>query len=66
MSKSVNTDNNLPLEARLSGLEREYALCYEYIERRLDEGSKKFLRIENMLWGLYGLVSVAVAYIKFI
>ena len=53
MSKSVETDK-LPLEARLSGLEREYALRYEYIERRLDEGSKKFLRIENMLWGLYG------------
>jgi hypothetical protein len=65
MSKSVETDK-LPLEARLSGLEREYALRYEYIERRLDEGSKKFLRIENILWGLYGLVSVAVAYIKFI
>ena len=52
------------VDLRLNGHERECALRYEFIERRLDEGSKKFLRRETMLWGLYGLVAVAVAYMK--
>ena len=52
------------VDLRLDGHERECALRYEFIERRLEEGSKKFLRIEKMLWGLYGLVAVAVAYMK--
>ena len=52
------------VDLRLNGHERECALRYEFIERRLEEGSKKFLRIEKMLWGLYGLVAVAVAYMK--
>jgi len=52
------------VDLRLDGHERECALRYEFIERRLDEGSKKFLRIEKMLWGLYGLVAIAVAYMK--
>lgn len=64
MTESVYTDKDQPVNVRLSGHERECALRYEYIERRLDEGSQKFLRIENMLWGLYGLVAVAVAYMK--
>ena len=34
------------VDFRLDGHERECALRYEFIERRLDEGSKKFLRIE--------------------
>jgi len=54
------------VDLRLNGHERECALRYEFIERRLDEGSKKFLRIEKMLWGLYGLVAVAVAYMKIV
>ena len=52
------------VDLRLDGHERECALRYEFIERRLDEGCKKFLRIEKMLWGLYGLVAIAVAYMK--
>jgi len=62
MSSKVETTDTVDI--RLDGHERECALRYEFIERRLDEGSKKFLRIENMLWGLYGLVAVAVAYMK--
>ena len=64
MTESVYTDKDQPVNVRLSGHESECALRYEYIERRLEEGSQKFLRIENMLWGLYGLVAVAVAYMK--
>jgi len=63
MSSKAETAVNTA-DVRLDGHERECALRYEFIERRLDEGSKKFLRIEKMLWGLYGLVAVAVAYMK--
>jgi hypothetical protein len=63
MSSKAETAVNT-VDLRLDGHERECALRYEFIERRLDEGSKKFLRIEKMLWGLYGLVAVAVAYMK--
>ena len=63
MSSKAETAVNT-VDLRLDGHERECALRYEFMERRLDEGSKKFLRIEKMLWGLYGLVAVAVAYMK--
>ena len=63
MSSKAETAVNT-VDLRLDGHERECALRYEFIERRLDEGSKKFLRIEKMLWGLYGLVAIAVAYMK--
>jgi|TARA_Y100000034_G_C6702031_1_gene309668 hypothetical protein len=65
MSSKAETAVNT-VDLRLDGHERECALRYEFIERRLDEGSKKFLRIEKMLWGLYGLVAVAVAYMKIV
>ena len=63
MSSKAETAVNTA-DVRLDGHERECALRYEFIERRLDEGSKKFLRIEKMLWGLYGLVAIAVSYMK--
>ena len=45
------------VEAGLEAHERECAVRYEYIEKRLEEGGQKFRRIETMLWGLYGLVA---------
>lgn len=36
--------------------ERECALRYENIEKRLEAGSKKFVRFEQMIWGLYALI----------
>ena len=63
MSSKAETAVNTA-DVRLDGHERECALRYEFIERSLDEGSKKLLRIEKMLWGLYGLVAIAVAYMK--
>jgi len=36
------------------------------IERRLEEGSHRFRRIERMLWGLYGLVVALGSYAEFI
>jgi|TARA_R110000868_G_scaffold383367_1_gene650293 hypothetical protein len=41
--------------------ERECALRYERIEERLKEGSRRFDRLENMIWGVYAAVFIAVA-----
>ena len=32
--------------------ERESAIRFEYIEKRLDEGSAKFKRLEALIWGI--------------
>ena len=36
--------------------ERECALRYERIEERLADGSRRFARIERMLWGVIILI----------
>ena len=46
--------------------EKECAIRYQNIEKRLDEGSEKFKRIEVILWGLYGLVAASLGISKFI
>jgi len=40
--------------------QRECNIRYEHIERRLEEGSEKFKRIEVMLWGLYGVIAMSM------
>jgi|TARA_R100000234_G_scaffold23231_1_gene13205 hypothetical protein len=45
---------------KLEAHERECAVRYEYIEKRLDEGSAKFKRLELILWGLYGLIAASL------
>ena len=32
------------------------ALRYENIEKRMDSGSKRFVRMEQQIWGLYILI----------
>ena len=45
---------------RVEGHEKESAIRYEHIEKRLDEGSEKFKRLELILWGLYGLIAASL------
>ena len=45
---------------KLEAHERECAIRYEYIEKRLDEGSAKFKRLELILWGLYCLIAASL------
>tara|TARA_R100001244_G_scaffold104407_1_gene77436 strand:- start:902 stop:1084 length:183 start_codon:yes stop_codon:yes gene_type:complete len=40
--------------------EKECVIRYENIERRLQEGSEKFKRLEIIMWGLYGLITVSL------
>ena len=39
--------------SEISAHERECSLRYRYIEKRLDEGSEKFKRLEMLIWGVY-------------
>ncbi len=45
---------------QISSHEKECAIRYEHIEKRLDEGSEKFKRLELILWGLYGLIAASL------
>ncbi len=47
--------------AQIEAHERECAVRYEAIEKRLASGSKRFDRLEMMIWGVYVTVIVAVA-----
>jgi hypothetical protein len=48
-----------PTGAELEAHERECAVRYENVEKRLDAGQARFMRLENMIWGLYGLLIVS-------
>ena len=53
--------------AELNTHERECAIRYEYIEKRLDEGSVKFKRLEMLLWGVYPfIVTIIIGAAKFL
>ena len=51
---------------KLETHERECALRYENIEKRLVEGSEKFKRLENLLWGVYPFIVGAIVVSKFL
>jgi hypothetical protein len=44
------------IASELEAHERECAIRYENIEKRLEAGSEKFVRFEQMIWGLYALI----------
>lgn len=47
------------LAEAVAGIEKHEAECnlkYAHIKEELDSGSKKFIRLENMIWGLYAVV----------
>ena len=52
--------------ARLEAHEKECALRYENIEKRLDEGSAKFKRLEMLLWGVYPFILGSIVFATFI
>lgn len=52
--------------AQIESHERECAVRYEGIEKRLESGSKRFDRLEMMIWGVYATVIVAVALPQFV
>jgi hypothetical protein len=52
MAVKIPSDTISKLEAH----ERECAIRYENIEKRMDSGSKRFDKLENLIYGLYGLI----------
>ena len=46
--------------------QRACAIRYEYIEKRLDEGSAKFKRLEMLLWGIYPFIVGSIILTKFL
>ena len=46
--------------------EKECAIRYQNIEKRLDEGSDKFKKLEIMLWGVYPFMVGAIVITKFL
>ena len=52
--------------SEINARQRECAVRYENIEKRLDEGSAKFKRLEMLLWGVYPFMIVTIVASKFL
>ena len=52
--------------AKIEAHERECTIRYENIERRLEDGSKKFYRLETMLWEVYPFIVSAIVLVEFV
>jgi hypothetical protein len=48
---------------KIESHEKECAIRYENIEKRLSEGSEKFKRLELLLWGVYPFI-LGVIFLK--
>jgi len=48
---------------KIESHEKECAIRYENIEKRLEEGSEKFKRLELLLWGEYPFI-LGVIFLK--
>ena len=46
--------------------ERECKVLYKSIDRRLEEGSKRFDKLENMIWAVYPIIVGAIVIAEFI
>lgn len=46
------------LLARIEKHESECNIKYDHIKQRLDEGSKRFTRLEQYIWGIYGAIFI--------
>jgi len=55
-SNTVSDMDLLLVSSELNAHQRECAERYKRIEERLVDGQSKFVRIENMVWGLYILL----------
>ena len=51
---------------RIEKHESECNIKYDHIKQRLDEGSKKFIRLEQYILGVYGAIFVTFILNKFL
>jgi hypothetical protein len=52
--------------AKIEAHEKECAIRYQYIEKRLDEGSAKFKKLESLIWGVYPFILGSLVLTKFL
>ena len=52
--------------SKIEAHERECAIRYENIERRLEDGSKRFDKLENMIWAVYPFILLSVVLSRFV
>ena len=52
--------------AKIEAHEKECAIRYANIEQRLTDGSKRFDKLENMIWGVYPFIVISVVLAKFL
>ena len=52
--------------SEINAHQRECAVRYEHIEKRLDEGSAKFKRLEMLIWGVYPFIAISILATKFL
>ena len=50
----------------LSAHEKECAIRYENIEKRLNDGSKRFDKLEAMIWAIYPFIVATVLLAKYV
>ena len=51
---------------QISSHEKECAIRYQNIEKRLDEGSSKFKRLEALIWGIYPVLITCIIATRYI
>ena len=59
MEKPSPTDDTYTVtqvSGELMAHERECAVRYESLEKRLDDGQHRFVKLEQMIWGVYVLL----------
>lgn len=51
---------------KIEAHERECSIRYANIEKRLDDGSKRFDKLENMIWAVYPFILLSVVLSRFV
>ena len=52
--------------AKLESHEKECAAIYKSIDKRLEDGSKRFDKLDNMIWAVYPFIVGVVFLARFI
>ena len=65
-AKNSDMENLQEAIAKIESHERECTIRYSNIERRLESGTKRFDKLENMIWGVYPFIVVSVILAKFL
>jgi hypothetical protein len=51
---------------KIESHEKECTIRYENIEKRLEDGARRFDKLENMIWAVYPFILLSVVLSKFV